>query len=303
MSFLTSSGLVSYINSLNTAVPNNLGQPVASFQAIGAAYTNIDVSLTPKGTGAILGSVPDNTPAGGNKRGFASVDWQVQRTLATQVASGANAVIAGGRSNLCSVDYGTVSGGLENNVTGGQNGTIGGGSTNTVDAINGTIPGGSAGWTRGVKGALAYGGNGIGSVASLGFFQYRDIVYRTVTNDATATPFTSDNSGAAQANNCAVMSAKQAASFIGQIVAVGNLTDDTHAWQVSGLIKRPGAAATTVLVASTVTDLGSDAGAAAWTVALSADVGVGGLRVTITGAAGTAISWSGHIRFAEVMHV
>lgn len=303
MSFITASGLVSYINLLNTTAPNNVGVPTAVFQAIGGAYTNIDVALTPKGLGAILAIAADNTATGGNKRGFASVDWQIQRTVATQVASGANAVLGGGRANVVSVDYGTIAGGLENNVTSGQNGTIGGGTTNTADAINATIPGGTAGWSRGVKGALAYGGNGVGSVASLGFSQYREIVYRTTTNNATATPLTTDNSGVAQPNNCALMTAKQVASFFGQVVAVNNATDEMHAWQVQGLIKRPSNAASTVLVASTVTDLGSDAGAAAWTLALAADVTNGGLRVTATGAAGTAISWVGAIRLVEAMHV
>lgn len=304
MSFITQAGLVSYLNTLNLTAPNNLGAPVAVFQAYGSgAYLNIDVALTPKGSGAILAIAPDNTAAGGNKRGFGSVDWQVQRTLATQVASGANAVIGGGRANLVSVDYGTIAGGLENNVTAGQNGTVGGGTTNTADAINATIPGGTAGWSRGVKGALAYGGNGVGSVASLGFSQYREIVYRTQTTGATTTILTNDNSGVSTAAGTATMSAKQVASFFGQIVAVNVATDEMHAWQVSGLIKRPSNAASTVLVASSVTDLGSDAGAAAWTVALVADVASGGLLINVTGAAATTVNWVGAVRFVEAMHV
>lgn len=300
MSFITSAGLVSYINSLNTAAPN-AAAPVADFRAIGSLYANIDVALVPKGAGSVLVNIPDNTAAGGNKRGTQAVDLQTVRAFATQVASANNSTIGGGRSNTASGQYSTVPGGTENGATFDYS-TVGGGGVNAANAIASCVPGGIGATARGVKGALAYGGNGVADVASQGFSQLRDIVYRSSTADATATPLTTDNAGVVSSTNVAVMSADQAAAFSGQIIAVGTATENIHAWRIEGLIKRPSNAASVVLVASTVTDLGSDAGAAAWTVALAADVTVGGLRITITGAAGTAINWSGVVRFSEVAH-
>lgn len=297
MSFITSAGLVSYINSLNLSGPNNV-IPVAAFTAIGAA-TSIDAALVPKGNGALMATVPDNGVTGGNKRGNNAVDWQVQRNVNNQVASGAYSVIGGGQINLSSGQWSVVAGG-QNNSASSDNATVGGGAANGANAVGATIPGGFAATARGVKGAYAYGGNASNNLANQGFSQIRDIVYRSSTADATATPLTVDNAGIVAVNNVAVMSAKQSASFLGQVIAVNTTTDEIHAWQVSGLIKRPSNAASVVLVNSTVTDLGSDAGAAAWTVALAADVTVGGLRVTITGAAATPINWVGSIRFTEV---
>ena len=74
-------------------------QATVAFQALGTD-TNINVSLTPKGTGAIIaGPIPDGTATGGNARGANAIDLQTIRTSASQVAAAANSVVIGSNSN------------------------------------------------------------------------------------------------------------------------------------------------------------------------------------------------------------
>lgn len=79
-------------------------QATVTFQALGTD-ANINVSLTPKGTGAVIaGPIPDGTATGGNARGANAIDLQTSRTAATQVATGANSVAIGNR-NTASNQY------------------------------------------------------------------------------------------------------------------------------------------------------------------------------------------------------
>jgi hypothetical protein len=107
-------GLTQFVEAENTAAPNAT-VPVDSLSASGAA-TNIDVAIVPKGTGALLTAIPDNTTTGGNKRGARAVDLQTERTLNTQVASGANSVVLGGRQCSAIGTY-SIAGGDRANAT------------------------------------------------------------------------------------------------------------------------------------------------------------------------------------------
>jgi len=104
-------------------------------QGYRASGTSSDISvvLQPKGDGSFSLQEPDGTTTGGNVRGSKAVDFQMSRTNAAQVASGANSVIIGGTNNTVSgVSSGalgvghTVSGGnsfangLQNTITGNQ---------------------------------------------------------------------------------------------------------------------------------------------------------------------------------------
>jgi len=58
--------------------------------------TDSALVLTPKGTGALIaGPKPDGTATGGNARGTQSIDIQLSRTAATNVASGSNSIAIG----------------------------------------------------------------------------------------------------------------------------------------------------------------------------------------------------------------
>lgn len=123
-------GLAHFTEGRSTAAPNAT-VPVHGLSVSGAE-TNIDLRLTPKGTGALLAQTPDGTAAGGNKRGDNAVDWQMVRTDAARVASGPKSVIAGGEDN--GADWGCTVGGGVGNISNGNFGTIPGGGNNTTGA-------------------------------------------------------------------------------------------------------------------------------------------------------------------------
>jgi hypothetical protein len=88
--------------------------------------TNTSFSIRPKGTGAfILGASPDGTATGGNSRGANSIDLQILRSNAGQIASGSQAFIAGGSANTASGNSSAVLGGY-GNVSSGQYGVTAG---------------------------------------------------------------------------------------------------------------------------------------------------------------------------------
>lgn len=72
--------------------------------SIGGTDTDVDFTIVPKGVGALQLDIPDGTATGGNKRGYSAVDLQKQRTVATQVASGARSFVVGG-ANVASSGY------------------------------------------------------------------------------------------------------------------------------------------------------------------------------------------------------
>lgn len=158
-------GLTHFTESVNTAAPNAT-VPIVQFLATNAA-TNADAALTPKGTGAIVAQIADNTATGGNKRGNHAVDWQRERTANTQVAAGTHNVIGGGRQNSAAGTYSTVAGGSNNAATGNQC-TIGGGSSNVAASTSGTVAGGSS---NAANGGYQFVGGGLSNTLS-GSFTY-----------------------------------------------------------------------------------------------------------------------------------
>jgi hypothetical protein len=115
-------GLTQFTEAANSSAPNAT-VPVNSLTATGAA-TNIDVAIVPKGTGAFMLDIPDDTTTGGNKRGAGAVDLQNSRTSASQVASGANSFSAGTRSTASGI--GAISIGNINTATASDSACIGG---------------------------------------------------------------------------------------------------------------------------------------------------------------------------------
>ncbi|MFZ4542287.1 MAG: hypothetical protein ACOYNL_10950 [Rickettsiales bacterium] len=101
---LQNSGIV--IDDATTSTQNNV-----AITNQHSGQTNSSLVLTPKGTGALIaGPRPDGTSTGGNARGNYAVDLQLQRSAATQVAGGLNAVILAGLNNTASGSY-SVAGG------------------------------------------------------------------------------------------------------------------------------------------------------------------------------------------------
>jgi hypothetical protein len=83
-----------------------------------APTTDADVAITPKGSGALYLSVPDGTTANGDKRGSYSVDLQLRRNAASQVASGFSSAVIGGQNNTASSTGSATIGGLSCSATG-----------------------------------------------------------------------------------------------------------------------------------------------------------------------------------------
>jgi len=122
--FSAAGGLTYFTEAQSTASPNATVN-VDSLTAV-ASTTDADFVIRPKGTGAILGNIPDNLSSGGNKRGQNSVDLQTIRSSNTEVASGNYSVISGGRRNLASGLYSAVMGGYVSYATGESSMNIGG---------------------------------------------------------------------------------------------------------------------------------------------------------------------------------
>jgi hypothetical protein len=137
------------------------GVTVAASTPVGAAQ-NIDVAIVPKGTGALVATVPDQTDVGGNTRGANAVDLQTLRTSFDQIAASTGSVIAGGSANrvLAAASYGAIGGGFSNSIS-ATGSVVGGGNGNTTGSSvsYGTISGG-AGNTIG--GSTSYSGIGGG---------------------------------------------------------------------------------------------------------------------------------------------
>jgi hypothetical protein len=126
-------------------------------------FPNADIVLDTKGTGALYRSntFPDTNACRGNY----STDLQSNRTATTQVASGDNAVIAGGNSNTASGTTSVVTGG-ESNLADGDHSFVGGGSGNHADGSLSVVAGGSGNIAGSTTAGLAVVGGGGGNIAT-----------------------------------------------------------------------------------------------------------------------------------------
>jgi len=246
-------------------------------------------AVTGAGATAIGGSYASGTDS------FAAAS--VNNT-STYGAQGANS-IAIGQSSKATGSKSIAIGGLATTATGNGSVAIGGGSTGTgasAAATNSVAIGDSA-YVPTIKGKFAFGSDGAfvqgGSQAGL-------LVLRRATTDATASTLGSDGAVGASTNQL-ILPNSTAMSFTGTVVARQQAAGGTAsaAWTVQGLIRREGTAASTTLVASTVTAISN---VPAWTLALSADTTNGGLTVTATGAAATNIRWVATLQTSEVTY-
>jgi hypothetical protein len=294
--------LTNWTESVNSTAPNNV-VPVVSFAATNAA-SKVDAAILTKGGGAILAQIPDNTSTGGNKRGTRGVDLQQSRTTNTMVASGQESVIPGGVNNTASSaqcfamgDTSTASGnaatafGMTNTASGYASGCWGGGN-NTADGQRSLTLGGQYQGTRGLTGIVTFGHAG-SIVATSAKRQGELYAWSANTSSATPTVLTQDGTSASAVNQV-ILANSSCVVIQGQVAARQNTTGDTKGWIFSAVVKRGASAAATALVGTpTVTVVGADAGASAWTLAIAADTTNGGIALQITGEASKTINWVG----------
>lgn len=114
---------------------------------------NVNLVLSPKGSGAIVTQVADNTVLGGNQRGSFAVDLQSSRSNSDHVAAGNYSVVGGGQNNrvfanlAINSDFATVSGGYQCSASGAYT-TVAGGRENSATSTEATVCGGRSNLAR-----------------------------------------------------------------------------------------------------------------------------------------------------------
>jgi hypothetical protein len=154
-------GLTEFTELETTAIPNAT-VPVNSLTPV-TATTNADVAIVPKGTGAILADIPNNTTTGGNKRGQYAVDLQHgPRANADRVASSDYSTIIGGRDNRAYSTY-AIAGGYQAFAGGNQSTAFQQGSSTNLNCF---AHGQRA--TASGSAAVAFGGYSFGDTTASG---------------------------------------------------------------------------------------------------------------------------------------
>ena len=216
--------------------------------------------------------------------------------LGGSYASGVDSFAAGSANNTSTYGAqgdGSVALGARAKSTGTS--TLCFGTDNSATAAGySTVIGGIGASDGGIWGKFVI-GPGSNAAGQTGITQLR-----ASTTNATATLLATNGSAAGAANQV-ILPNNSAYAFTGIIVARRDAAGGTAsaAWKIEGLIRREGTAASTTLVASTVTAISN---VPAWVIALSADTTNGGLAVTATGAASNNIKWITSIQTAETTY-
>jgi len=302
-------GLTAFVESQNTASPNNFVN--ASRLLVDAASADADAVLQPKGNGALLAQLPDNTASGGAKRGNRSVDLQLQRNFSYQVVSGANSFAAGqGNSVTNSWSYAS---GLNNTVTGSR--AFAHGESNNVSGYQSWAFGASnqvQGWyslavgEANQIGSFARNSLAIGNFANLtSFGQIAHCVGQTQSSKYLAETTTSGAvtaqllvGGFSKASGGAmVLPNYRACAYTVFVTAWDiNINNRYGAWKIEGAIQQH-AGTVTLLGTPTVTQLGNTF--AGGSVAAVADNTYKALDIQVTGVAGVSIAWNACIEIVS----
>lgn len=285
------------------------------------AATNVNVVLTPKGTGYLSLQMPDGA-GGGNQRGTNAVDlsFRTGAAQAAHVASGSDSFQAGrdnkttgsaastfGLSNTNSADCG-VSGGILNTLS-GIYGTAFGRSNNVSGNIgfaanDGNTVTGQSGSAFGYNSvASLFGQHAVsgGKFAANGDCQFSSMIARRATSDATPATLFLDGSSArltVPANSSGRVTIRMVcrSNTTGAIWATG---DRVLSWT-----RGVAANTTTISAIDTIgTDHGSNAGAwpAGLALTITADTTNGAIDLSFTGLAATNLRTGASILdFTEV---
>jgi hypothetical protein len=298
-------------------VPTILTQSNISITNTHSGVADSAIVITPKGTGGIIvGPKPDGTATGGNARGNYAVDLQISRTANTQVASGVNSVVAGGKTNTASAELSVVVGGTGNTaqsylssalsgsanfsngyascVTGGRSNSatgsyafIGGGVANSASSDNAFCSGGNYGLAN--RQGLSAHANG--RFAATGDAQKTTAVFRNKTTTNSAVELFLDGSSA----RYTVTSGKVISMMIN---ITGTKSDGTAVAHYVRQYSIKNVAGTTSQVYAPVT-IGTD-NAAGTSIALSADNTNDSLKIEVTGVTSETWRWVASVDAVEV---
>jgi hypothetical protein len=294
-----------YFTEAEDATGVNASVPVNAL-IVANAGTDVDVALSPKGTGAVLAQIPDGTATGGDKRGDNAVDWQTNRTVSSYVASGAGSVVAGGSNNRAAGTYSTVLGGYSNanivtaySVGAGYNSTASGlisiamGNSTVADG-NYSVALGYYGDNRGRPSSLSIGGRNRSDSSHPFQTNIQNVSVETI--DATPTVLTGYSSTVYFYQNR--MDVNSAYAFKIMLIAGVTSGGDTKAWELTGCIKRGATGVPTLVGSVTKTVIAADTGAATWDCDIVIDTDA--FTVQATGQAATTIRWTASIYTAEM---
>jgi hypothetical protein len=281
----TGAGSVAISNSAEATGAGSIGiGGKANADATTAIGYNSAYGLAQASTG--LGSM---ALGGSYASGTDSLAAAVANNTSTYGAKGTNSIALGYQSRAefrgIAIGYEATASGGTSAIAIGRTCTASGEYTYAfgMEAVNST------------KGKFAF-----ASFGSTGAYQFGLIVLRGSTTNDTARQLNFEGT-TSYANAQVTLPNNSAYAFSGIIVARRQAAGGTEsaAWKVEGLIRREANAASTTLVASTVTAISNVPG---WTLALSADTTNGGLAVTATGAVATNIRWVATIQTSEVTY-
>ena len=288
-------GLTLFEESRNTESPNAT-VPVHALAAIGAE-TDIDFVIAPKGTGALMLQVPDNTTAGGNKRGAQAIDLQTGRTNATNVASGSKAVAIGyssqasGSGSVAIGNYSTATSSgafaaVNGAATGSQSVALGVGAISSGAKSVAVSPDSQAR----LSGAVALCGANRSSPAARSQIVLLRVFARTT--DPTPTVAVSDQNSPSSTNQLIVGNNSSNSVRVRAMAMDTAAAGGCKAWEGRAVVQRGSNAASTSLVMSSLTSDYTHASMAECDLVLSADTTRGALVATGTGIAGMTIRWA-----------
>ena len=280
------------------AISGNAGRQYTTAIGVNSGGSKA-VTATGDGAMALGGSYASGTDS------FAAA---ITNNTSTYGATGANAVAMGYRSKASgsygfAVGYqniasGTYSVALGRNTTSAGAQGFAAGYLSEAAAVNSTAFGFRS-KTR-VEGQLAVTSGYFGAA---GDAQSSIYTFRSDTADATAEALTTDNS-TASTDNQIILPNNSAYGFTGIIVAreAAASTDDFAVWEIKGGAVRGATAATTALGTYNINKISESAGAANWSIALSADTTNGAVAITVTGEAAHNIRWVATINTSEVTY-
>lgn len=290
-------------------------------ESAGTGTANINLVLSPRGTGAfILGPPPDGTTTGGNARGQYAVDLQMQRGSASQVASATGSFLFPAYRCVASGQYSIV-GGYQNTAAGYVSVVFSGANTSESGYYN----------------FVAAGNSTVNAVQSAVFGHTHSVTGRTCLVTGCQTSVTTFNSivtgnnsfstnGDSQVTVCIPVSATSSdgvstkmlmreswapststftipanKTFLLTLEVVARSdTGERAFWEIRGLVSRAATAASSQIEDLTTLDTFASTNASGWTVVVTANTTNSELEMTVTGASGQTVRFVGAMKLVEV---
>lgn len=297
-------------------------------ESAGTGIANMNLVLSPKGTGALIaGPMPDGTTTGGNARGANAVDLRTTIRLgaghvasgqqsflgpAGLIASGTGSVSFGGTASgqlACSFGDTTtasgicsIAGGNNSQATGTNNiawGYFALATGNTAVALNWGTASGTLSFGHGEQFAAyltnmySHGGGGFGGAA--GSNQFSRLILRAVTTNNTATNMLISSNFASRA----IIPAGNVWHWFARICGVKSDGSAIAVYMRQGVLKRVGNTTTLVTSQTIGTDYEDNA---ATDVAITADDVNEALNIAVTGITGETWRWQAIVEFGDLAY-